>query len=199
MKNLLGIILSLLLFTQLYSQSKSEIKLNDGEVIEAYDLKDSETSLSYKIYYTNNGKVSDNLTFRSVQKSRVNYYTSGPDTIYCNFIIDGIVYDKETALEKVMLETDPKSYYQNIGYSKLKSGGKKLVLSTIISVAGSIVSTKLTSEGEYQAAIGLSVGTGLTSLILLVSSGVDLIKSSKNLNKTIEYKENYYYNDVPLK
>ena len=133
-------------------------------------------------------------------KTQVNYYVIGSDTTYLNFVVDGVVYNKEQMLNKLFLENDPQNYYQNLGFDKIGSAGGKLIGGTLVGVGGGRISSALLlTNSNYKVASGVSIGAGAVSLGLILSAGVDLIKAKRILKNSINQKgQKYQYKGVLL-
>jgi len=177
--------------------------LNNGETIVAYDIVDESADyLSYNYYFTNpnTGVKMTTLSNIGTLKTQVNYYVIGSDTTYLNFVVDGVVYNKEQMLNKLFLENDPQNYYQNLGFDKIGSAGGKLIGGTLVGVGGGIISSALLlTNSNYKVASGVSIGAGAVSLGLILSAGVDLIKAKRILKNSINQKgQKYQYKGVLL-
>jgi hypothetical protein len=135
---------------------------------------------------------------KAYPKKDVWYYVNGVDTSYINIELNGVIYSKAEALNIIMLQKDPHTYYQNKGYEKLKSSGNKLLLTTIIGVGGTIIATSLAINGNVNASSGVIIASSLASFIIGVSANIDLKKAGEFLLKSNPSKE-YIHNGISLK
>lgn len=201
--NLIAMMLITMVLTSVSYSQNSVVRMNDGETIIAYNIVDNSSDfVTYSYYFTNpsTGIKMTTLSQIRISKTNINYYAIGNDTTYFNFILDGVVFSKGQMLNKLMIEDDPQSYYQEIGYNKIGSAGIKLIGGTLVSASGGIISSSiLLDNGNFKAASGITIGASIVSLGLILSAGVDLIMAKRNLKKSMNQKEKkYHYKGVLL-